>query len=486
MSDDRGDFEKSWEKAFENARITPPDSVWNKIEEDLDASDRRRGIFFLKLAVAASLVFASSIAFYQVFMQDVFVEELSLEENATDENKGLLTDTTPENAAAEPAEEMAEQGAANSSKASSDVENQITVSELRASKRYQGETVRRQTPDNSSLSAAHMQARAEELRSDEGANVKTASDDTRDSQVLFYAHHERIAYLSNEGIEEWVSRPGELREIEIYPLGYDLIEQDKNKRGNETALIAGLNFSTGLFDPGVSDQAISNRVNQPQSFARTAYAEYNAGINSVNGGMAINEVRSYEQAMAYSYGANVGYKLSRKVILLSGINYVKASSQVNSNMNVTQNGERIAQDVVLPSMSNNGDFNAASHNRVDVSNALEFASVPVKLGYIVWDRKLNLTVLTGFSADFLLGSSYKGKNDFSTLYVENISGENSVVYEDVYVNGILGLNVGYTFAEHYRISVEPSLRQSLNSLINDSDMSSPIFKMVSFGLSYQF
>ncbi len=485
MSDERGEFEKSWGRAFENARITPPESVWNKIEEDLDASDKKRGFFFLKLAVAASLVFASSLALYQVFMPGNSVEEIVTAERTHEDTGRRTIEPAPGKIGAEQ-----ENGATNSlppaeETATSLAHRQEATHKSGVESESRSELAQSAQSGNSPLTSDSADFFAEQEVAPDDFSTATTVDNTGNLPV-FLASEADMAYLSKQGIGEWISAPGEPEPIEFYPQGYDLIASDKKRRDAEPALMAGLNFSTGLFDPGVSDQAVSNRINQSQSFARTAFAEYNSGINSVNDGMAINEVRSYEQAMAYSYGANVGYKLGRKFILLGGINYVRASSQVNSNMNITQNGERIAQDVVVPTMSNNGNFQTASQNKLDVSNALEFASVPLKAGYLIWDRKLNLTVLTGVSADFLLGSSYRGANEFSTMYADNMKSQNSVVYDDVYVNGILGLNVGYVFARHYRLSIEPSMRQSLNSLINDNDVSSPVFKMLSFGLSYQF
>src|SRR5690606_21452971 len=99
----------------------------------------------------------------------------------------------------------------------------------------------------------------------------TAEAAVYDDSPMFLASESSMAYLPKQGIGEWVSVPGEPEPIEFYPQGYDLIASEKKRRNAEPTLLAGLNFSTGLFDPGVSDQAVSNRINQSQSFARTAF-----------------------------------------------------------------------------------------------------------------------------------------------------------------------------------------------------------------------
>ena len=51
---EQNNFEKEWQRAFENASIVPPDALWDKIELELDRKKRRPFLFFFRPSVIAT------------------------------------------------------------------------------------------------------------------------------------------------------------------------------------------------------------------------------------------------------------------------------------------------------------------------------------------------------------------------------------------------------------------------------------------------
>ena len=100
-----------------------------------------------------------------------------------------------------------------------------------------------------------------------------------------------------------------------------------------------------------------------------------------------------------------------------------------------------------------------------MSNQYEFASIPLRAGYVLVDKKFNLTFLAGVSSELFLNNEIESSSgEFETL--TSSSGDDSP-YKNVYFNGSLGTMLGYSFASNYLITVEPSYRFAMNSFTKD-------------------
>lgn len=504
MSNDRGGFEKSWKKAFENAEINPPDAVWDNIDKKLNASEEKgkRRFLFIKLTVAASVAFALSLAFYGVFLDG--------------SNPDLAFKTGDSANIPENKKEQYFSGNGKENKTAIDRDQERQPSSLSENNRNYGQIENEEKPPTNSNGIAAM---TKPDAAERDAYPANRGFDTREKADLSFGKNRQLAMarmenraengleagmegekteisqpvlLNNIGLASLDSKPGKLQQIKTYPRGYDLIKPDKNSQENGL-FVAGVNFSTGVFNPGVTASANTvspaGRQNNFSSFRKTSgqYAEYAVGINSLNNSMALSETETYEQSAAYSYGANIGYKISKRIIIYSGINYIQAFSELKSNVSITENGNRITKAIVTNKTGSVAGLGDAGSGEVSVDNAFQFASVPLKAGYLVLDKRLNLTVLTGISTEFLLSSSHSGNEPAAITLASEIENTREEAYNAVYFNGIVGLNMGYTLFENYRLSVEPTLRKSLSSFSDEGDKESrPLYRMISFGLSYQF
>lgn len=495
MSNDRGGFEKSWEKAFENAGMNPPDSIWNNIERELNKSGRKssRKFLFVKLAAAASVVFALSLTFYGTLFDKKDIDLADDRSKVSKQSSDIPEKSVPEYAENRSFFDSAEQ----EDSAEEDIQN---LSDKKNPATANQKALRR----DASLSSSEdinlaSSGRTGENSTGEGFTFSSEKDlpvergelHASGNQNTEFAGQSELAVLAKNGLQARTTEPGEIGEIEVYPMGYDLIGvEQKKKKDRDNLFLAGVNYSAGTFDQGVTASTADGLGTQNSdrllSSGRTAQ-EYATSVNAVNNSLMIRENGSYEQAQAFSYGANLGYKVTRRFIIFSGINYTKAYSKFNSNLSITENGNKLATTVMTNKTSAQADFSEVQNNDLNIDNTFEFASVPIKAGYMVLDSRINLTVLTGVSSEFLLNSSFSGEGESSITLASEMEDLKKDSYNSVYFNGILGVNLGYTFFENYRISVEPSVRKSLSSFSeSEREVSRPLYKMISFGLTYQF
>ena len=266
----------------------------------------------------------------------------------------------------------------------------------------------------------------------------------------------------------------------------------KNKEKESGLFLAGLDFSTGVFDPNFQQggSVFASSGNATYADARVeSFDNQLASFNTANKAFAV--VRSTgtetQPEVVFSYGANVGYKLSRRIIIQTGIAYRKA----NTTTTTTGYAEQIGSGTQIPIVAAyqyqlDGLTRVESIAETNLSNQYEFASIPFRAGYVVLDKKFNLALMAGISSEFFLGNQIVDKsNNLETLSTSPGDGS---PFKSVYFNGSLGTMLGYTFAKSYVLTLEPSYRFAVNSFTKDDFYldSYPSSFMLSFGIAYNF
>ncbi|MCK5207842.1 MAG: hypothetical protein KAQ79_07475, partial [Cyclobacteriaceae bacterium] len=274
--------------------------------------------------------------------------------------------------------------------------------------------------------------------------------------------------------------------IPIMPKG-----SSKKKKEKETGLfLAGLDFSTGVFDPNF--QQSGSYTNSGITAADTRVESVNnqlASFNTANKDFLVvrSSGREAEPEIAFSYGANVGFKVARRIILQTGIAYRKANTTTTTTGYVEEIGSNTRIPIVASYQYQLGGLSSVNRiSETNLSNQYEFASIPLRAGYVFLDKKFNLTLMAGISSNFFLNNQIVDKSD----YLETLSsspGDGSP-YKSVYFNGSLGTMLGYTISDNYVITLEPSYRFAVNSFTRDDFYlnSYPSSFMLSFGIAYNF
>jgi len=470
---EKSDFEHLWENAFSQAEMAPSDHVWDRIDASLskeEAGKYRKRVFIYKLLAAASVAFALGIgAFSLNYYLRIGTPALTSDNtNSTELLNDKNSNTAPGNSLQSPQQNQDNESFALNS------EKQELLNDL---------TGQTNNGKEKSLIPAI-------LNQQETTTLQTAiSDESRKSRQTYFVRGLNPLGIDTETDLSLVAMgPEHIYMIPIMPRG-----ASKNTRqSQEMNFIAGLDFSTGLFDPNFGQSTSPALSSNPGIAAMAGASRFNdqlASFNTVNKDFQAvrDNGKETNPEVSFSYGANMGFKVSRRIILQTGIAYRKSNSTTTSSAYIedVSSGKRIPV-VASYNYSLEGLSAVSSMSETSLTNQFEFASVPLRAGYMILDKKLNLTFLAGVSSEFYLGNSITGGGDF----LESISeaqGENSP-YKDVYFNGSVGTMLGYTIFGNYNITIEPGYRFAINSFTKDDFYlnSYPSAFNLAFGVTYNF
>jgi hypothetical protein len=506
-TDKRSDFERAWQEAFEQAELSPPDAVWNGIDHSLlkdQANDYRRRLVFFKWLTAASMVFALGFGLYYYFsiegQSDVTIAEnqsIIQPENTPKDitaDAGPTHSTTSENAAtiagpsAQEGDDQAEKNgkalAQPNNRSAGSIDEAVTNADDPPSQNL-AFTGRNNDADNMSNSkpAPYGGMVADQSAADDIALNSSA----RHGMGAESRENLMLATLSAQAPQGHLAHPQLQSHLYLVPVMPT--HPNKNRATEEPELFAGLNFSTGLFDPNISNGAGSYASNSLMALDQSAFSKAPLNFNSMSGARVdAQPAEEYAADVSYAYGFNVGARIFGRWVLETGMNYVQANSTATTTAYLENTGSD--SRYALLNTYRVSEAGIAEVNRqaspLDVNNSYEFLSVPLKAGYMVLRQPFNVTLMAGVASDFFLGNGVSDDSGFITA-VSNSPGADSP-YRNIMFNGLMSTNIGYTIAEQYSLSIEPSYRMALSSLTkNDFVLDSrPASVQIMLGLSYRF
>lgn len=471
----RTEFDRKWEDTFKDAEMAPSEGVWDKIDSSLSkegAGYFRKRAFLYKLLAAASIAFALGVG---IFSLNYYL----------DSNSGKIADQNKKG--------NVEINILDNTQAltfKSDAENpgrETTNSQISNEKEINSENI---------ILAQANQKEVKSKNFESMAGVPLHSEINNTADKVIDNDYERASIRLTDLVPRGVSmrsRDEMIYEIDhIYLIPIMPIGSSKKSKEKESGLFfAGLNFSTGVFDPNFQQGG--------NSFASSGNSAFDARVESFNNQLASFNIANKdfllvrsagnktEPEIAYSYEANIGFKLTRRIIVQTGIGYRKANTTTTTTGYIEELGSNAKIPIVA---SYQYQFNGLSRvkriSEVNLNNQYEFASIPLRAGYVFLDKKINITLMAGISSEILLNNRIVDKSDLLET-LSSSPGEGSP-YKSVYFNGSLGTMLGYTFAEKYVITLEPNYRFAVNSFTrNDFYLSSyPSSFMLSFGVAYNF
>ncbi len=469
----RSDFEHFWEKTFSEAEMEPSENVWDRIDANLsreEAGKFKKRVFMYKLLTAASIAFALGIGAF------------SLNYYLRNENTGDIASTPAqaETGTVTSNQPQEQQVIAPSTKQQLVIDDNAKVASNSQTTAGINNTIISSSP------FIDTEAIINNIVSDQGLSSVPNLMDSRSTAV---------AELFPRGLQPAVKDaellamvPEHIYMIPIMPRG----SSKRVSKEDDLNFIAGLDFSTGLFDPGFG-QSDGSALNLGGNYAAMAKTEnFNdqlASFNTVNKDFQSvrNSGKETSPAVSYSYGANMGFKVARRILLQSGLSYRKSNSTTTATAYIEEVGSGQRMPVVASYNYKLEGLSAVnSMAETSLTNQYEFASIPIRAGYIILEKKINLTLLAGVSSEIFHGNTISGGGNLLSEITEK-QGESSP-YKDVYFNGSLGTMIGYAFSDKYHVSIEPGYRFAMNSFTKDDFYlnSFPSSFMVSFGVAYNF
>lgn len=261
----------------------------------------------------------------------------------------------------------------------------------------------------------------------------------------------------------------------------------RQNQSNDERFWAGVGVGSSTFDPNYQLTQPSD-VLTPVINAGTTSALANA-----TSGLLTDANASYEDnetmGSNYQVGFNMGMVLGSRLTLESGFAY--AQSNLNSQTDrITENRffatAVSAKEPLIEQTSARRDIVEYEREELALANTFQFAAVPVKAGYLVLDKKVNVRLNAGVVANFYMGNTITGQDqDYGSL--ELYPGISSP-YRTVSFSGITGVTVGYNFLNNFDLIVEPNYSQALQPMTKvESDFNaSPAGFGLMAGLRYRF
>ena len=199
-----------------------------------------------------------------------------------------------------------------------------------------------------------------------------------------------------------------------------------------------------------------------------------------------------------------GYKVNKRLVIKSGIafNNLKQTTSNISIMSVNQGLNYSGNSALASTPSGQVSLNKVTGNQMEsvlnssaqldnkavytvgsqLKQELRFLEIPVQATYKLVDRKVSMGLTGGISTNILIGNKAKLNENGNQVGDGETSSMKNVVY-----SGTVGLEMGYELTNRITLTVEPRLKQFLNSLSgNKSIHYKPSQMEIVTGLAYSF
>jgi len=239
-------------------------------------------------------------------------------------------------------------------------------------------------------------------------------------------------------------------------------------------------------------------------------------ISAVPNGIRKSDFDDAESPLlAYSGGINVSYRAFNRWSVQTGVFYSQMGQSINNVIPVTNmyaavssSGNPYTKNFVRTSTGSvsvasnlksdanttyasyfnaesptaNSAANITSPTKYRLFERFDYLEIPLILRYRIFDRKLNLHVSGGMSANMLINN-----NVFVDNGSEIVKGGTILMARPVNYSGILGLGFGYQINRSLSVGFEPYFKYYLQSYTTSSQIDSNPYALGVFtGLVYRF
>lgn len=251
-----------------------------------------------------------------------------------------------------------------------------------------------------------------------------------------------------------------------------------------------------------------------EAVAKASTKKWSAGpsvapvyFNAIGEGSSVHSIfvpNSKSGNINMSYGLSVGYEISPKLTVRSGIHKVDYGYDTNdiafsSSPIASTNGQidninyRVtSKNLVVSSKPGGSALAQAPTNSLDVSaqnveregvmtQQMGYLEIPVELNYALIDKKFGLNVIGGVSSLFLVDNSVALTSGDLTTEMGNANNLN-----DLNFSANFGLGVNYKFSQNIQLNIEPVFKYQLNTFSETDGTFNPYALGLYSGLSFKF
>jgi hypothetical protein len=453
-------FEDKWKDAFRNAEESPSENVWTNLElglERTEASVMKQKLVFYKMLAAASVLFALSVCAAGLYIftnqKDNFVASNqksqlpSVSSKPVDENNVIQKE-------ADESIKMASEGSSTS-------QTSLTKNkEIAKSLDNSGGASNRATAPLS-YSAARLRSEQEVALMQESELPELISIQEPELKIISVRNVQNIDPVT------LMLAKLEAREKEL------ISEKTEKKNKREERFWTSLGFAAGAFSPSSGS-----------SVAPTAS---NMSLQA-NNTVASKEAKA--SGTAYTMGVNVGKRVAARWIVQGGVNYLSRSSAYTAETVIGSSDLKTFRPAAINELRNidNGartDSKLVTTAPYNVNNSVKYLSMPLQAGFLVVDQRFGVQLNAGVATEMFLQNVKSGEGQLQKVEDSRVSDS---PYRAFNFSGMMGTEVSYKFAKHYRVALNPGMRYPFQSIYKTSTgvQSSPLTFDVGLRFRYIF
>ena len=235
-----------------------------------------------------------------------------------------------------------------------------------------------------------------------------------------------------------------------------------------------------------------NTIDKKWSVGPTVAPVY---YNSLQNGSPLNDDltnNSKSSDNALSIGVKVNYQISNKFFIQSGVNKVElayntqdvnaviSSSKNAFNNNINTDKPGVILTPVNKSAGSSNELNKSSVSG-ELNQSIEYFELPIEMKYNLYDKKIGLNLVGGFSTLILSNNSVSMITPNS---VTDLGGANNL--NDVNFSGNVGVDLDYKISKSWYLNVAPMFKYQFNTYSGNSGNFRPYYFGLYSGLNYKF
>lgn len=218
--------------------------------------------------------------------------------------------------------------------------------------------------------------------------------------------------------------------------------------------------------------------------------------NSLQNGSPINDALSNNNKTsdnALSYGVKINYQVSNRFFIQSGVNKVElayntenVNALISSSKNAISNINSDKPGIILTPVT--GSRNERVGNELnkssisgDLNQSIEYFELPIEMKYSLYDKRVGLNVVGGFSTLIL------SNNSLSMVTQQNVTDlGNASNLNDLNFSGNVGVDLDYKINKSWYLNVAPMFKYQFNTYSGNSGDFRPYYFGLYSGLNYKF
>lgn len=465
---DKLNIDKTIREKLEDFSVAPPSHVWDNIQGQMAAYQRKKRLtYFSWIAAAAVVVFAFIAGWVLNERADVIIPETAEEQIVQPlEEENISTDRTTSIESPDTENLLVETNSQNISP--DDNNSKMGVSSVSTSSEIIGE--------NSFV-----------------ASVERISYDLLESLEAIF-----IPEQSDVNLAEYKQQASELG-INTYDemLIAANIRNTKKQENTESGWKIGT-----LISPGYATHSSSHS----EQYAQNMTYSGSDGSANVGAGFSVqyktNKRLRVESGVYYSQNGQSSNNSGRELFgFNSNTDYMVAAPEdvapgFSNTVQLSNNGIAMnsAAGVINMRSAPKGatvatsaeSVNAKSTNTLttsgEFSQMFQFVEVPLYLRYNVLDKRFGVEIMGGINAGILVGNN---------AYIDNEYGKQNIGSTDdistMNLSGTIGVGLNYALGKHFSFALEPRLNYFLNSINSNPDVDYRPYRVGVFtGVYYEF